>query len=301
MATEVFTGLAQRQKSLSPKYFYDRTGSELFEHITRLPEYYPTRIETQLLKRHLSEIAPLFGKHSTLFELGSGSSVKSRLLLDAIRPALYVPMDISGEHLSASADLLASDYPWLAIHAVCLDYSRPWRLPRLGDAPFNAFFPGSSIGNFEPPAAQQLLQRIADLLGPGGGLLIGVDLKKDAATLERAYNDATGVTARFNLNILTHLNRRLDTDFDTADFAHRAVYNDEFGRIEMHLVCLREHSVRVNGHSCPFRSGETIHTENSYKYSTDEFFDLAERSGFSPASVWIDANRLFSVYFLTAR
>jgi dimethylhistidine N-methyltransferase len=301
MAAEVHAGLTQPQKSLSPKYFYDRIGSELFERITRLPEYYPTRTETQLLKRHIAEIATLFGSHSTLFELGSGSSAKSRLLIDAIRPVLYVPMDISGEYLAASANLLASDYPWLAIHAVCLDYSRPWRLPPLGDAPLNAFFPGSSIGNFEPAAARQLLQRVAGLLGPGGGLLIGADLKKDAATLERAYNDAAGVTARFNLNVLTHINSRLDAGFDTADFAHQAVYNHAYGRIEMHLVCLRTHSVLINGRTYPFRAGETIHTESSYKYSTEEFFELAESSGFSPASVWTDPNRLFSVYFLTAR
>jgi dimethylhistidine N-methyltransferase len=300
MAAEVQAGLSRTQKCLPPKLFYDRKGSELFDVITRLPEYYPTRTELGLLRRHAAEMAQQLGKDSILLELGSGSSRKIRLLLEAVRPRIYVPMDISRGHLIDSAQYLARDYPWLTVHAACVDYTKPWDIPDFGPGRYNAFFPGSSIGNFEPASAVQLLRRVRQLVGHGGGLLIGVDLKKDVAVLESAYNDARGVTADFNLNMLAHINRRLDADFDPGNFAHKAIYNEHLGRIEMHLQCTKDHYVRVDGNAYRFRSGETIHTENSYKYSTGEFHALAARADFAPVRVWIDEAGLFSIHYLTA-
>ncbi len=301
MAAEVHAGLSRKQKTLPPKLFYDKRGSELFDAITRLPEYYPTRTETGLLQRHAGEMAQLLGLRSVLLELGSGSSIKIRLLLDAVRPRVYVPMDISRKHLIDSARRLASDYPWLVIHAACVDYSRPWYIPDFGPGRYNAFFPGSSIGNFEPAAALRLLRQVRRLVGDGGGLLIGVDLKKDVATLEKAYNDAQGVTADFNLNMLAHINRRLDADFDTGNFVHRAIYDAGQGRVEMHLECTREHRVVIDGTVYRFTAGETIHTENSYKYSVGGFHGLAAQAGFAPVRVWSDGGGLFSVHYLKAQ
>jgi len=301
MAAEVHAGLGRRQKTLPPKLFYDKRGSELFDAITRLPEYYPTRTETALLGKYAGEMGRLLGRQSVLFELGSGSSDKIRLLLDAVRPRVYVPMDISRKHLIDSARRLARDYPWLVIHAACVDYSRPWAIPDFGPGRYNAFFPGSSIGNFEPASALKLLRQVRQLVGDGGGLLVGVDLKKDAAILERAYNDAQGITADFNLNMLAHINRRLDADFDPGNFAHRAIYNASQGRIEMHLECTCDHRVRVDGAVYHFASGETIHTEYSYKYSVGEFHALAAQTGFAPVRVWTDRAGLFSVHYLKAR
>lgn len=301
MAADVHTGLSREQKSLPPKYFYDKKGSELFDAITRLPEYYPARTEIGLLRRHAAEMAELLGSHGCLFELGSGSSIKIRLLLEAVRPRIYAPMDISRDHLIAAAQRLASDYPWLTVHAACIDYSRPWDIPDFGPGRYNAFFPGSSIGNFDPGAALRLLERLARMVGGGGGLLIGVDLKKDPDILEAAYNDTHGITAAFNLNILTHINRGLHADFDTGKFAHKAIYNARAGRIEMHLECRQDHEVSIDGTTYTFESGETIHTENSYKYSIDEFHALAARAGFSPVRVWTDREDLFSIHYLKLR
>lgn len=300
MAAEVHAGLSRAQKCLPPKLFYDQRGSELFDTITRLPEYYPARTEIALLRKHSQEMTDLLGIHSFLLELGSGSSIKIRLLLEAVRPRVYVPMDISREHLIASSQCLASDYPWLAIHAACVDYSRPWDIPDFGPGRYNAFFPGSSIGNFEPVAALQLLKQIRRLVGRDGGLLIGVDLKKDIDILESAYNDTEGVTADFNLNILSHINQRLNADFDPGTFAHRAIYNVKEGRIEMHLECILSHRVRINGDVYTFKSGETIHTESSYKYSVAEFHNLAAKADFAPIRVWTDGAGLFSIHYLTA-
>jgi dimethylhistidine N-methyltransferase len=300
MAAEVHAGLSRRQKCLPPKLFYDRKGSELFDVITRLPEYYPTRTEIGLLRQHGAEMAELLGSQSVLLELGSGSSIKIRLLLEAVRPRLYVPMDISREHLIDAAQRLARDYPWLTVHAACIDYSQPWDMPDFGPGRYNAFFPGSSIGNFEPAAALQLLRQVRRLVGQDGGLLIGVDLKKEAHLLEDAYNDTRGVTADFNLNILAHINRRLAADFEPDNFAHKAIYNADLGRIEMYLECRRDHRVRIDGSLYRFAAGETIHTENSYKYAVAEFHDLAARAGFAPVRVWTDPARLFSVHYLTA-
>jgi dimethylhistidine N-methyltransferase len=301
MAAEVHAGLSCRQKYLPPKFFYDKQGSKLFDTITRLPEYYPARTEIALLREHAAEMAQLLGLHGILLELGSGSSIKIRLLLEAIQPRVYVPMDISRQHLIDSSRRLAHDYPWLTVHAACVDYSQPWDIPDFGPGRHNAFFPGSSIGNFDPLAARQLLARVRQLVGVDGGLLIGVDLKKDPGILERAYNDAQGVTAEFNLNILAHINRRLAADFDPGNFIHKAIYNAQQGRIEMHLECTREHCVHIHGNVYRFYPGETIHTENSYKYSVAEFHELAAGAGFEPVRVWTDPADLFSIHYLSAR
>ena len=239
--------------------------------------------------------------HGFLIELGSGSSTKIRLLLEAVRPRIYVPMDISREHLIGAAQRLADDYPWLTVHAACVDYSRPWAVPDFGPGRYNAFFPGSSIGNFEPDDALRLLRQVGLLVGAGGGLLIGVDLKKDKRILENAYNDAQGVTADFNLNVLAHINRRLDADFDTGNFIHMAAYNALDGRIEMHLECRQDHTVCIGGTRYAFESGETILTEHSYKYSVEDFHALAARAGFSPVRVWTDRDGLFSMHYLKLR
>lgn len=300
MAVEVHTGLSCGQKYLPPKLFYDKKGSELFDVITRLPEYYPTRTEIGLLRQHAAEMAELLGLHSVLLELGSGSSIKIRLLLEAVQPRIYVPMDISRQHLIDSSQRLARDYPWLSVHAACVDYSRSWDMPDFGPGRYNVFFPGSSIGNFEPPAALQLLRQVRQLVGCDGGLLIGVDLKKDAGILESAYNDKQGVTEKFNLNMLVHINRRLGADFDPGNFAHKAIYNANHGRIEMLLECTKDHCVHINGNAYQFKSGETIHTENSYKYSIAEFHGLSAEAGFAPVRVWTDQADLFSIHYLSA-
>ena len=299
---EVIAGLGQPVKALSPKLFYDQRGSELFDAITRLPEYYPTRTEIALLERHGDEMAASLGNDSLLFEFGSGSDVKIRVLLGAVRPRAYAPIDISREQLRHAAATIADANPALDVHAVCADYSKPLALPELCAAPRReAFFPGSSIGNFDPHEAQVFLARAARLIGHGGCLLIGVDLKKDPALLNAAYNDRAGVTAAFNLNLLTRINRELDGDFDVSAFRHHAFYNAEQGRIEMHLVATSPQRVQIDGHLFAFRAGETIHTENSYKYSVEEFQALAAKAGFASERVWQDDDALFSVHCLRAR
>jgi len=298
MGTEVHAGLSADQKHLPAKFFYDKQGSELFDAITELPEYYQTRTELALLERHVDEIATLMGKQGYLMELGSGSSTKIRLLLEALEPEVYVPMDISREHLIASANRLADDYPWLDIHAACVDYSQHWDVPDFGPGRYNAFFPGSSIGNFVPEKARVLLEQVNKLVGKGGGLLIGVDLKKDIDILEAAYNDTKGVTAAFNLNMLRHINQQLDADFDLDKFEHEALYNEAESRIEMHLKCTQDHRVSVDDAVYEFEQGETIHTENSYKYSIEGFQQLAGKAGFSPVRHWCDEAELFSIHYL---
>jgi dimethylhistidine N-methyltransferase len=298
MAEEVKAGLSGEPKTLSPKFFYDKRGSELFDRITQQPEYYPTKTELDLLKQHMPEIAELVGSDSILMELGSGSSIKIRLLLESLQPDIYVPMDISREHLIASSQKLAADYPWLEIHAACVDYSHPWKIPDFGPGHYNAFFPGSSIGNFEPDAALKLLKQISALVGQNGGLLMGVDVKKDITLLENAYNDANGVTADFNLNILAHINQHLHANFERENFAHKAFYNEFDGRIEMHLESLCDHQVTIGGNVFDFTEGETIHTENSYKYTVEELQSLAAKAGFKPVKVWMDENQLFSIHYM---
>lgn len=299
MRSEVLAGLYRKQKSIPPKFFYDQRGSELFDAITRLPEYYPTRTEIGILERHGDEMAELVGRDALLVELGSGSSLKIRVLLEALDPAVYVPVDISKEHLLTSARDLAGSFPGLEVHAACADYSAPFDLPfddRGRDRA--AFFPGSSIGNFHPAEARRLLERVGVLLGSGGKLLIGVDLIKAPAILNAAYNDAQGVTADFNINLLKRINRELDANFDLDAFSHHAFYNREETRVEMHLVSHGEQRVSVAGEGFYFREDESIHTENSYKYSVEGFHALAGDAGFEAERVWTDPQRLFSVHCL---
>ena len=296
---EVIHGLSQRPRAIGPKFFYDEYGSRLFDAICQTPEYYPTRTEIAILERHIGDIARLVSPHCVLIEPGSGNSRKVRILLDTLKPQTYIPIDISKDYLRATAEHVAREYPWLSVHAVCADYGRPIALP---DYPLGrqklAFFPGSTIGNFEPRQAVAFLRNIARMVLPDGGLLIGVDLKKDPARLDAAYNDALGITADFNLNLLTRINRALHADFDVDMFRHHAFYNTALGRIEMHLVSKEAQAVRVGNQHFEFAKGESIHTENSYKYAIDEFQALARNAGFTPAAVWTDAERLFSVHYL---
>jgi dimethylhistidine N-methyltransferase len=301
---ELFLGLSGNPKSIPSKYFYDKTGSELFDQICCLDEYYPTRTEMRILRDNVAEICTLFGRECRLVELGSGSSAKTRVLLDHLyEPAAYVPIDISRDHLLRSSDRLARIYPQLCVTPVCADFTNPLTLPEPPYAPQRtvAFFPGSTIGNLEPVQAEKFLRRIATLCGPGGGLLIGVDLKKDRLTLERAYNDRRGVTASFNLNLLTRINRSFNAGIQTNQFRHYAFYNDQFGRIEMHLVSSIDQTAELNGMPLVFGQGEHIITEYSYKYSSEDFAELAERSGWTVKKLWTDAERLFSVQFLAVR
>jgi len=296
---EVLGGLTCLPKRLPPKFFYDRRGSQLFDAITRLPEYYPTRTEIGILQEQGEAIAEHLGHDSVLIELGSGSPRKIRVLLDSLHPAVYMPVDISAEHLRDSASHIARDYPEMQVEAVCADYSASLHLPDLPqEATRAAFFPGSSIGNFEPPAAVDLLRDVGEVLGPGGAMLIGVDLKKDLQRLEAAYNDTRQLTAAFNLNLLARINREADADFDLARFAHRAFYNEAEGRIEMHLVSTCDQQVHIDGQRIKFGAGETIHTENSYKYSLEEFRELGAEAGYEAEQVWTDERKLFSVHCL---
>ncbi len=297
--TAVQTGLSANTKRLSPKFFYDTQGSQWFDAITQLPEYYPTRTEIKLLADFGAEIADLLGHDNALIELGSGSSLKIRTLLDVLQPAIYMPLDISREHLYQSAITIASDYPAMQICAICADYSTPITLPAsVKTYPKVGFFPGSSIGNFEPAEARLFLQRVAAMLGKGGKLLIGVDLRKDPALLHAAYNDSQQVTAAFNLNLLARMNRELNANFIVDHFKHYAFYNPVLYRIEMHLVSTRQQTVQINDDEFLFENGETLHTECSYKYSINAFQALAETAGFSPLKVWQDEHRLFSLHCL---
>jgi len=298
---DVLRGLAQAQKSLPSKWFYDHTGSRLFDAICRLPEYYPTRTELGIMERHAEEMARYLGPRVGLVEYGSGSSLKTRILLRHLDdPAAYFPLDISYEHLANSAAELAAEFPSLLVLPVCADYTRPFALPQVPCARLDAYFPGSTIGNFLPHEARSFLWNAAELVGPGGGMLIGVDLWKDAAILEPAYNDAAGVTAEFNLNLLHRINRELGGEFDLDNYEHRALWNPEASRIEMHLFARREHRVRVDGETFYFRPGESILTEYSHKYRPEAFAHLAAGAGWQVQRVWMDEARLFSVQYLRA-
>lgn len=295
----VIEGLARRDKQLSPKFFYDERGSRLFDGICEQPEYYVPEVERQLLAQVAGELAESIEPVTVLIEPGAGSLEKVRTLLDALRPTAFVPIDISGDHLRQAVDRLASDYPWLDIHAACDDYSQEMHLPdTVPPGRRLAFFPGSSLGNFEPADALGFLERMIRLVGEGGKLLIGIDNKKDAAILNSAYNDAAGLTAEFNLNLLARINRELDADFTVEQFAHQAFYNAELGRIEMHLISRRDQEVRVDGHRFRFTEGERLHTENSYKYLPEEFLEIAAQAGFRPLGHWTDERSYFSLYLL---
>jgi L-histidine Nalpha-methyltransferase len=296
----VLDGLGRTPKALPPKLLYDARGSQLFDRICELEEYYPTRTEIGILEERAAEIGRLAGPGAVLVEFGSGSSLKVRLVLDRLpEPAAYIPIDISAEHLDGAAAALKADYPDLAIMPLAADFTGPLQLPAVkSDGRRLGFFPGSTIGNFEPPEAEAFLARARRLLGPGAGLLIGVDLKKDERLLNAAYDDAAGVTAAFNLNLLRRINREAGADFDLDGFAHRAFYNGERGRVEMHLVSRRDQTVTVTGRRFAFAAGETIHTESSYKYAPTEFARLAERAGWVAARRWTDGGALFSVWYL---
>jgi dimethylhistidine N-methyltransferase len=301
---DVVAGLSRPQKAIAPKYFYDARGSRLFEAICRLREYYPTRSELALTRRHLGDIARFAaarGGATALIEYGSGEGRKSRLLIEALRPAVYVPVDISDVALRRAAARLRRSFAWLEILPVHGDFSRPLRFPLARQRGRRVvYFPGSTIGNLTPDEALAFLRKSRRQVGAGGAMLVGVDLKKDTALLHAAYNDARGVTAAFNLNLLARINRELGADFRRRRFRHYAYYNAILGRIEMHLVSLARQSVTIGRSRFRFAAGESIHTENSYKYSVEGFRALARRAGFSGAKVWLDPKGLFSLHGLVA-
>ncbi len=298
---DVIGDLSQHPKRLSPKYFYDSTGSELFEQITVLPEYYPTRTELTILRDRGRAISAIIPKKAALVEFGAGATTKVRLLLNQCAFGAYVPVDISGDFLTAQADALRSDFPSLAVYPVTADFTAPFELPQaISTMPKVGFFPGSTLGNFEPHEACAFLRSARDILGDGARMVIGVDLEKDERVMYDAYNDAAGVTARFNLNVLHRINRELGGDFDVGAFTHRAIYNRERHRIEMHLISRKALTARVLGKNFSFRAGESIHTESSYKYSLDRFNALARGSGWTPLESWTDAAGMFSVHALVA-
>ena len=294
-------GLTAKPKTLPPKLFYDAAGVALFNAITRLPEYYPTRTERALLTRIAPDIAALIPAGATLVEYGASDEAKAEILLDAAGPriAAYAPIDVAAAALAAIKARLARRRPALRVHPICADFEQPPPLGRdFASAPKFGFFPGSTIGNFDPAGARQFLAQARTTLGPGGWLIVGVDLRKSPSILVPAYDDADGVTAAFNLNLLHRLNREAAADFVPAAFQHRAVWNAGEGRIEMHLVSLKPQTVHVAGVAVNFAAGETIHTENSYKYDIAGFQSLAAASGWTPAQHWTDPDMLFSVHAL---
>jgi L-histidine N-alpha-methyltransferase len=299
---DVLHGLRRRRKRLPCKYFYDAAGSALFDRICELDEYYLTRCELDLLRRHAAEMAEAAGPGAVLIEYGSGSSLKTRLLLDRLRePAAYVPVDISGDHLNRSAARLRRRYPALPVLPVAADFTQPFELPSLPPVVGRrvVLFSGSTIGNFRPAEAARLLHQMARLCGSDGALLVAADLKKDRAILEAAYNDHLGVTAAFNLNLLTRINRELYADFVVEQFRHHAFYNARRGRMEMHLISLANQTVHLGGAALSFARGESIRTEYSYKYSPKDFADLAARAGLIVERMWTDRKEWFSAQWLT--
>lgn len=301
MLEEVLQGLAMRPRRIAPKFFYDERGSRLFDAICELPEYYLTRTEMGILESCADDVARLAGPDTTLIELGSGATRKIRLLLEALRPRRYFGIDISREFLKQSVQSLAQDYPWLEVHAACADFMQDLHLPPGAEEGKKlAFFPGSTIGNFEPHEARMFLQQVRCMVQPDGALLIGVDIKKDPGILHAAYNDSAGITAQFNLNLLQRLRTELGAQINLQGFQHRAFYNAKRGRIEMHLVSHCAQDVRIHEQRFHFEPGEGIHTENSYKYTLEEFHAIARAAGLRPRQVWLDAERLFSVHYLSA-
>ena len=299
-ADHVIAGLGDSPKWLSAKYFYDAAGSDLFEQITRLPEYYPTRTELKILRENARAMAANIPLAAALVEFGAGSSRKSRILIEAApQIAAYVPVDISAEFLAQEAAAVRRDIPGIAVLPVVADFTRDFELPpQVRARPRVGFFPGSTIGNFEPEDAAEFLRQAGRILGGGATMIVGVDRIKDEAVLNAAYDDAAGVTAQFNLNILRRMNRELGGDFDLAAFRHRAFYNVADNRIEMHLASLKAQTVTVAGRTFEFREGETIHTENSYKYTVESFRALAKSAGWRPVACWTDENDYFAVHAL---
>ncbi len=298
--TDVLRGLSKTQKQLPCKYFYDRRGSQLFDAICEQPEYYVTRTELAIMREYAREMAFALGDGVTLIEFGSGSSIKTELLLNQLRrPAVYVPIDISGQHLEQTASRLRRTHPKTKVLPVIADFTQPFDLPRA--CPISTrravYFPGSTIGNFEPLAAFVLLKQIANTCGSGGALLIGIDLRKNVRVIEEAYNDAAGVTAEFNLNLLQHANNKLDAHFDLDNFSHRARYDTRHHRVDIRLVSQCRQRVHVNGIAFDFEKHETIHTEYSHKYSLVDFANLASHSGFQLRKFWTDSRRYFAVLY----
>lgn len=296
--SDVLKGLSLETKTLSPKYFYDQRGSELFEQICQQPEYYPTETEIGILRENRAEIAKLSGTGCELVEFGCGASKKIRVLLEGLRPKTYIGVDISRDFLIESTNKLSNDYPWLEVHGLCADLCEPITLSGTPKGQRLGFFPGSSIGNFEPDEAIDLLRNFKSLLGTGGTLLIGVDLKKDHQTLTAAYNDSAEVTAQFNLNVLERMKNELDAVVNVSAFEHLAFYNGRLGRVEMHLVSTQPQNIEIDGEAFLFEEGETIHTESSYKYSVAEFQALCWRAGYEALRCWTDEDALFSVHLL---
>lgn len=297
----IVDGLKRPEKMISPKYFYDEVGSKLFDDITKLPEYYPTQTELGIMQDCVGEIADLAGEQASLIEFGSGSSLKTHVLLQNMHSlAAYVPVDISEDHLLASAAALKEDYPHIEIIPVVADFTKPFDLPTPAVTPVKniVYFPGSTIGNFPHGEARQLLEVMFGEAGAHGALLIGVDLQKDKAILERAYNDSAGVTAAFNRNMLTHLNREFGADFDVDAFRHDAIYNADMGRIELRLIAGSAQTVNIGDATINVDAGEGILTEYSHKYTLDGFAELAASAGFAVERVWMDDAELFSVQYL---
>jgi dimethylhistidine N-methyltransferase len=301
-AQDVVTGLTSTPKRVPPKYFYDAEGSRLFDQIAQQPEYYPTRCELEILEKNAAEIAALVPAGAALIEFGSGPATKIRILLDAMPSlAAYVPVDISSDFLEQEAAVVRGAYPKINVAPVAADFVKPFTLPPdIEKLPRAGFFPGSTIGNFEPHEACAFLRHVRNILGTGAVLIVGVDLIKDPRIVHAAYNDKAGITEKFNLNLLTRINRELDGNIDPATFEHHAFYNRERQRIEMHLASHKRQKVRIAGTTIDFRAGETIHTENSYKYSIQSFTALARGSGWTPVTVWTDAKNYFSVHALRA-
>jgi dimethylhistidine N-methyltransferase len=299
---EALAGLARTPKQLPPKLFYDRCGSELFRAICGTDAYYLTRTEDEILRTAAAQIAAALGPGCVVLEPGAGDMHKIRLLLSALRPAGYIPFDLARDQLISAGSELARAFPWLEVVAAHADFSRsalravdpPGRGPRV------LFFPGSTLGNFDPDEARAFLAQAREAVGPGGRALIGVDLVKDPAVLDRAYNDPEGLTAQFNLNLLARLNREMSADFDLAGFSHRAFYNAPASRIEMHLVSARHQTVTMAGHRFDFEPDETIHTENSHKYTPEAFLHLAKAAGLEPVRWWSDPRGWFGVFLLAA-
>jgi len=297
---DVLTGLLRPSKELPCKYLYDRRGSELFDRICETEDYYPTRCELSIMQSSLSAISSCVGENASVVEYGAGSGMKTRLLINALSsPASFVPVDISEEYLADTARSLAREFPRLRIVPVCGDFTHPLELPipDLGSGRRVIYFPGSTIGNFSPGQAETFLSETAAFCGRGGGLIVGVDLKKDRETLEAAYNDAEGVTAQFDLNILARINRELDGHFELGNFYHQACYNDREGCIEMHLVSRKRQHVRIQQFEVGLEAGESILTERSYKYTLAGFEELAAGAGFTRRALWTDSRGFFSVQY----
>ncbi len=298
---DILDGLCAEQKFINPKYFYNHRGSKLFEKITQLDEYYPTRTELGILESQSKEIAKLISSDSIIIEPGAGNCTKIEYLLTDIHPNVYVPQDVSEEFLQKSAERLSERYPWLEVHPIASDFSDPIVLPEIYQHfAKHVFYPGSTIGNFEPEDAIAFLKQMHQLVGNNGGILIGVDLHKDNETLHAAYNDELGITAEFNLNTLNHINQILEADIDINQFEHHALYNSKQQRIEMYLRSKAEQSYEIFGNTISFEKGELIHTEHSYKYTLDGIAELAQQSGFKLQKSWLDEEELFSVSYLTA-